>query len=172
MAKTAQKSGRQLLLEIQAANALREALRAMTDDDEAIRDTIEGATDLHAAITAVEADIREDEIFVRGADSIIETLTARKTRFEDRIARRRAAIEQAMVIGELRTLELPDATITLKAVPPKVEITDESKIPAAYWKQPEPALDKSALKAALKDNIAIPGAQLGNGSVTIQIRRS
>lgn len=161
-----------LAKEAAAANALRKALRGMTDDDEAVRDTIEGETSLHDAIVAVMADIREDEILLAGATKMTEAIGSRMERFKARIARRRAAVEQAMQIGEIKSLELPDATITLKAVPAKIEIEDEAKIPSVYWKTPDPTLDRSALAAALKSKTEVPGARLGNGSITLQIRRA
>lgn len=163
---------RALTKEAAAANALRQSLQAITDDPEAIRDTIEGETNLHDAIAAVMDAIRDDEASVLGLVAMIEKLKDRKTRIEERMDRRRTAIEQAMCIGELRSLELPDATLFLRNVAPAVEITDESRIPAQFWKPRDPTLDKSALKDALQNGSQIPGAVLGNGGISLTIRRA
>jgi hypothetical protein len=77
-----------------------------------------------------------------------------------------------MVIGELKTLELPDCTLTIARRAPGLVIVDESRIPSQFWVQPPPKLDKAAVKAALNNNLDIPGAALGNGSVSITIRRA
>lgn len=162
---------RRLARETAAANALRQALVAITDDPDALRDTIEGETSLHGAIASVMGTIQEDETHVLGLAAMIEKLRGRKERIEARVDRKRTAIEQAMSIGELRKLELPDATLFLREVPPQVQITDESKVPAQFWKAADPKLDKAALKAALKEGQQITGATLGNGGVALSIRR-
>lgn len=164
-------SQRDLAKEAAAAAALKEALKIKTDDTEAIRDTIEGETNLHDAIAAVMDDIREDEILVAGIDTMTATLSERKRRLEDRIGWRRAAVERAMLIGELQTLALPDATISLKQIPAGLEIIDEAKLPSRFWKPQEPTLDKKALKDALKAGEQIDGATLNNGGITLAIRR-
>lgn len=163
---------RALTKETAAANALRESLRALTDDSDALRDTIEGEVNLHEAIVAVMALIRDDEASVLGLGAMVEKLSERKRRLGERIERRRAAIEQAMCIGEIQKIELPDATLFLRKVSPDVIVFDESKIPAAYWKAQDPKLDRSALKAALKDGNEVPGCTLGNGSLGLTIRRA
>lgn len=164
-------SQRDLAKEMAAAQALREALKLETDDSEAIRDTIEGETNLHDAIASVMDDIREDEILVAGIEAMSKTLDERKKRLEDRIGWRRAAIERAMAIGELQNLQLPDATISLKSTAKQLVITDEAQLPSQYWKAQDPTLDKKALKDALKDGVDVPGAVLSNGSQTLSIRR-
>lgn len=164
-------SQRDLAKEAAAAAALKEALKLETDDTEAIRDTIEGETNLHDAIAAVMDDIREDEILVAGIESLAGSLSERKKRLEDRIGWRRAAVERAMAIGELPTLTLPDATLSLKTVPQGLTIVDEAKIPAKFWKAQDPVLDKKTLKDALKAGDVVDGAQLTNGGQTLAIRR-
>lgn len=162
-----------LAAEKQAAEALREAMSKLPGmDDETVRDTIEGETDLHGAIAGTVAMITETEIMEAGLAAKIKELVGRQKRYEDRLIFLRTAIEQAMTIGGLKLLELPDATLSLSNRAPGLVITDESRIPPSFWKQPDPVLDKSALKAALKDKQEVPGASLGNGSVSLTIRRA
>ncbi len=165
-------SDRRLALETAAANALREALLTITDDEDAVRDTIEGETNLREAIAIVLADIGEDEILVEGIGAMMKKLAERKGRIEYRIDRRRAAIERAMVVGEIQKLELPLATLSLRKVAPGLEITDEKMIPECYFVAQPPKLDKVALKDDLKAGKQLPGAILGNGSINLTIRRA
>lgn len=169
--------------QMEAANALRDALgassdpeKALFDDDcvdhELVRDMIEGETDLHEMIAATVASMDEDSILSDGLKTLLDALKQRQDRIQKRIAVKRAALEQAMVIGELKTLELPTMTLTVRRTPPSLQITDESSIPPEYWKAKDPALDKRAVLAALKDGAAIPGAQLDNGGVALQLRRN
>ena len=159
--------------QIAAAAALRASIAAIAgDDSEAIRDTLEGSTSLHEAIAAVVAMMAEDEMMIDGIGLRITDLDARRARLKTRIERLRATIEQAMVIGEIKTLQLAEATLSLKNTPRQLEIIDEASIPAEYWKPQDPKLDRSAVKAALKGGATVPGATLTNGGVSVSIRRS
>jgi len=158
--------------ERKAAQALRESMASLRLDEDTVRDTVEGETNLHEAIIAALLEITEFEALRDGVESVITKLAARKESFDNRIALLRSAIEQAMVIGEMESFKSPLATLSIKPTPPKVIVSDEAAIPTEYWKQRDPDLDKRALLAALKDGIEIPGASLSNGGVTLQLRRS
>lgn len=173
-----------LAKEVRAAQQLRQSLKvALGDDCETMADMIEGETNLHEMIGEVDKSIVEDELLVVGLEVMIEGLEKRKFRLSERIGRKRAAIEQALMIAEKKTLELPCGTFTLKDVPPKLDVYDESKIPADYWVPIDPVLDKKNLGKALRENakafkttgapmVEIPGARLGNGGQTLQVRRT
>jgi len=166
------KSEYQLANEIRAAQTLKAALLEVTDDTETLADTIEGATNLHEAITAVMDGITEDEMMIAGLRSMTEQLVNRRLRYENRIDRRRSAIEKAMMVGEIAKLELPQATLSLRKVAPGLDVTDEASIPLAYWKPQPDKLDRTALKDALKGGAVIPGAVLDNGGQALTIRRA
>ena len=157
--------------QIGAAIALKHSLKeTLGDDDEAIRDMIEGETDLHEMIERVVMSMDEDGMLVTGLAARIDELSERKRRIENRISSKRAMVEQAMVIGEVETLERPTFTLSLRRVPPKAEVTDESLIPSSYWQPQPPKLDKKALLGALKEGASVPGATLSNGGIALQIR--
>lgn len=163
---------RNIAKETAAAEALKQVLIGMGEDEEALRDTIEGQTELHGAIAAVMDEINECDILAMGIDKIIEDYKDRLHAVTSRAKRLRTAIELAMMAGKIKTLTLPEATLTLKAVPPSVQVTDESAIPAQYWQAGEPRLSKRMLGEALKGGQTVPGACMSNGGVTLQIRRS
>lgn len=170
-------SDRETLLKLEqekrAAEALRETLGKLPGmDEETVRDSIEGETDLHGAISGAVDMLTDTEVMVEGLDAKIGELQARQKRYEDRRDFLRAAIEQAMVIGNLKKLELPEATLSLGNRAPGLVITDESLVPASFWKQPDPVLDKAAIKAALKEKQQVPGVTLGNGTISLTIRRA
>jgi hypothetical protein len=168
-------SERALSKQIAAASGLRHAMKELNgaepEDTDLVRDMIEGETSLHETIGFVMDQIREDDLLVAGIEAMAKKLEARKERIKHRISRCRGAVEQAMVIGEITKLVLPDATLTIKAVPPKLEIVDESVIPAIYWVPQEPALNRRAVSEALKAGTPVPGATMGNGGIALQIRR-
>lgn len=159
--------------ESQAATALVQSLNyLLADDEEARADAVEGETNLNEAISDAVKRLIELEAMRESIGKMIADLKARNNRFEAQHERIRTAIGMAMEAVNLRKLELPTATISLKAVPPKVEITDESIIPAVFFKTQEPKLDKLELMRALKDKQDVPGAILSNGGLTISVRQS
>ncbi len=161
----------QLNKELNAAITLKASLADMADDVELIADMIEGETDLNEMIGAVFLSIDEDEILVTGIDARTLELSDRKLRLKKRIDAKRASIEQAMSIGEIKKIEAATFTLSLKKVAAGLVINDESIIPTAYWKPQDPRLDKKAVKDALKDDKSVPGATLDNGGIALAIRR-
>lgn len=167
-------AARNLQLETRAAQQLRDVLLAMgCDDSKTLADTIEGETDIREAIRRVYWAMIEDQILIDGLTENIQVLQARKTRIETRVERYRAAIEKGMSAGEISKLELPEATISLRAVAPKLEVVIEALIPERFWIPQPNTLDKKALLTALKEPGAdIPGAALSNGGQSLSIRRA
>lgn len=188
-ASAAQKTIRDLAKEQAAAIALRETLASMTDDVDAIRDTIEGETNLHEVIARIDELILSDECLLDGIKAAKSSLDTRKERVEKRIDFYRGAIEQAMLIAEIRDkLELPTGTISLKKVPSKLEVTEEAKIASTFFTQPDPVLNKKAVLDALKawrdecdaaelegrelPPCPVEGAELTAEGITLAIRRA
>ena len=164
-------AGASLHREIEAARALMANMADLLGDDaELAADTIEGQTSLHEALGRAVARVLELNGLMNGVVGMIATLQDRGERLEKQRETLRTMIAVGMEVGQIKRLELPAATISLRAVPPKVEITNEAEIPLAFWKPAEPKLDKKALLDALKDKQAIPGATLSTGGASINIR--
>lgn len=157
--------------EIEVAKILREQIADLAQGDEDfIRDTIEGETNVREIIAALVANEAEDLALLEGIDALSKRLSGRKERIETRIQTRRALMASGMSIAEIKKLETPGGTIFTKAVPPKAEVVEEADIPPKFFVVPPPKLDRKALLAAMKDGEAVPGARLTNGGMTIQIR--
>lgn len=187
-----------LIKQIEAAKILREQLADLAaDDPEFLRDMIEGETSLHEQIAALVAKIAEDEILAKSIKAYRDDLAARQERIEERAEIRRALAAKAMEVGEIKKIEAPAGTVSVRPVPPKVIVSEEADIPSRFWKPSDPKLDRKALGDALKARAAalseaqeieddeeravameraraefpdIPGATLSNGSTTISIR--
>ena len=184
MEATSQKVGQEstsevpvLSKEIEAAKILLSNLSELADDDDLRRDAIEGETNLFEAIKEAAKRVGEDEAAAAGIDEYINSLKARKDRLTERAKTTRHAIHVAMGIASLQRLETPIATASVAKVNPSVNVTDESAIPAKYWVDGEPKLDKKALLADLKANAGLPedkrshigGAELKPASTTIKL---
>lgn len=139
-----------------------------TDDEQVNHDIVEGETSLLEAIDAALGEMRDCEVIVDGCKSVESQIEARRKKAQDRSTRLRGLIEQAMVVADMSTVKLPTATVTVRSVKPKPVITDEAAIPARYWKQPDPVLDRSAIN---KSDEEIPGVTMSNGGTSLQIRR-
>ena len=153
----------------EAAKALIQSLRG--EDEDTIHDTTEGETGIMEAIDAALAEMDECAAIVAGCKAQIAVYENRVTKFDMRAIRIRALIEQAMMIADLPTAKRPTATVTVKRTPPKPFIADESLIPARFFRSPAPVIDKTAINAAVKDGKAVPGVQMDNGGISLQIRR-
>ena len=154
------------------AKAVSALLQNIPDGDDELReDMIEGETDFKEIVSYILRRTDDDLILVNGIAARIDELKDRAERLKERSKKRVASIEAAMLIADVKKLELPDATVSQKKVPPKIHITDEALIPSKFWKRSDPRLDRKALIDALKSDENIPGATLDNGGVTIQVRR-
>jgi hypothetical protein len=182
--------------EAQAVAALRESLRQMGegDDDTLLVDSIEGQTSLFEIVDVVLDRMTDAEVNIEGVEAVAKNLSGRKARYEQRLKSDRAMLEQAMTIAGLAKIERPTATLSLANRPPSLTITEESDIPANYWKPGDPTLDRKGLAQALKDRAAaiaalpsdpeakaaaiadlppeIPGATLSNGAPSLTLRRA
>lgn len=140
------------------------------EDQELAAATVEGETSLFEAIAGAVDRIAELDIFERVLAEKMKELAERKERFSAQAARIRAAVHVALASANQRSLQLASATVSIRAVPPVVDVTEESAIPADYFRQAEPKLDKLKLLRALKDGEVVPGARLSQPSETLGIR--
>lgn len=155
-----------------AASALLRSMAELVVDDDTAEIIIDTETDLPDAISAALDRIAELEHHREAITARMADLAARKARFADNIEALRRSIQSALEATGVRKLELPVATISLRAVPPSVVITDEAALPAEYKRQPPPVPDKKLIAAALKDGVVIDGAELSNGGQTVSIKRT
>lgn len=170
MTAKAPSAGHELHTQIEAARVLLASYPdIMGDDAKARADAVEGETTLHEAIALGLSRIMEIEILETGIREAMDNLKARASRLGEQKKNLRTSLCVAMELAELPKMETPVGTVSLKRVPPDLEIVDESAIPARFFKPQEPKLDRMGLKAALKANEVIPGARLDNGTLSVQI---
>lgn len=140
------------------------------DDDELLTETLEGETDIHAAIGLGLDRILSLDVLIDGADMALGRIKQRRDRLDRQRQLLREAIAMAMETANVRKIEHALGTVSLRSVAPSVLTPVEADIPSEFWKPQPPKLDRRALLAALKDGRTIPGATLSNGGQTIQIK--
>ena len=115
---------------VEAARVLLANYRdVLGDDAEARADAVEGETSLREAITQGLARIVAIEALETGVSATMANLKARASRLEQQKEHLRTSLAVAMEIGAIKRHETALATITLKPVPAKVEITDDFVAP-------------------------------------------
>jgi hypothetical protein len=139
-------------------------------DDEALRDTVEGVSDLPEIVATILRSHLDDLSLATALRSRLADMQERLSRIADRAEKKRALVASVMERADLRKITDPEFTASLRSTPPPLVITAEGDIPSTYWKPQAPKLDRGSVLAALKAGQFVPGATLGNGGVTIAVR--
>ena len=159
-------------IELQRYHVIRERLvKEFPDaDDETIRDTLEGITDLHEMIAAVIRSALVDEALHSGLRFRVNDMRERLSRLELRAEKKRQLALDAMCEVGLTRLEQPDFTGSARAGSPSLVVIAEDRIPKSYWLTQPPKLDRQAVLAELKRGLEIPGAQMSNPKPVLSVR--
>jgi hypothetical protein len=139
-------------------------------DDEALRDTLEGISELPEMLATILRSQLDDLALAAALKSRLAGMQERLSRIADRAEKKRTLVAAVMERADLRKITDPEFTASLRPTPPPLVVTAEGDIPSTYWKPQAPKLDRGSLLAALKAGECIPGATLGNGGVTIAVR--
>lgn len=151
-----------------AITALLLAHPALKEDDVLRSDMIEGSTPAPEFLSQIVAKINEAKAMHDAVQTRIDELTVRRERFDGRILGLRSLIFKIMNAAELKSMQLPEATLTIKSGQPKVVIADEGLIPALFCRiKKEP--DKKLIKAALEAGDSVPGCMLSNAEPQLAI---
>jgi hypothetical protein len=139
-------------------------------DEETVRHTLEGITDLHEIIAAVIRSALVDEALQTGLRTRTEDMRRRLARLAERGFKKRQLALEAMKEAGLKKLEQPDFTASARAGSPPLIVVSQGVIPEDYWLPQPPKLDRQSLLAALKQGHQVPGAELGNPKPTLAVR--
>lgn len=139
-------------------------------DDETLRDTVEGLTNLPELLARILRSHLDDLALVAALRARILDMQERFARLEVRADKKRALVASVMERADIKKLTEPDFTASLRQVPPGLVVVDERAVPDPFWKPQPPKLDRKGLLAALNAGQSVPGASLGNGGTTITVR--
>ncbi|MGB8710385.1 MAG: siphovirus Gp157 family protein [Methyloceanibacter sp.] len=161
-----------LKAEVQIYNCLRQKVmdQYLDLDDETIRDTLEGITDLHETIAAVIRSALVDEALHAGLRFRLDDMRERLSRLELRASKKRGLALEAMTEVGLSKLEQPDFTASARAGTPALVVIAEESIPGAYWLPQPPKLDRQAILGELKRGLDVPGVQMNNPKPVLSVR--
>ena len=139
-------------------------------EDEALRsDMIEGSTDAFAVLSEIAKAMADAKAMSMAISDNIDALAERAARYDRRGKAMRALAQRIMEAANIRKAELPEATLSIRAVAPSLVITDEASLPDWAWRvKREP--DKAVIKERMKAGDFVPGAEMSNGGSTLSVR--
>lgn len=138
-------------------------------DDVLRADMIEAETPAFDFLDEVVRRIEDTEAHLDGVIGRVKIFKERAERFERRIEALRALAFKVMNAADLKKVELPTTTLSIRNGAPQVVVHDEASLPADCIKTVT-APDKTAIREKLKAGDAVPGAYLSNGEPTLSIR--
>ena len=141
-------------LEIASATyrAIRDRIRVQDPqiDEQTLADTVEGLTDLHEIVQAIIRSALADEAMARGLKCRISDMQDRLERLQDRASKRRQIAKDVMVELDLKKLNAPDFTASIREGIPSLMVLNEDAVPSIYWQPSEPRLNRQELAYELK----------------------
>lgn len=155
------------LTKIQVEAIVRNLRDHFEEDDQLKLDMLEGETDLFELARKLLDGIEADEGDKLVLTEQMDVRKVRRDRCDARIKARREALTALMECGELDKLPLPEATLSLRKLSPKLVVVDPEALPdelCTFTRKPN--------LTAIRDADATPaGCALDNGGVSLTIRR-
>lgn len=161
-------------LDLISIASIRETVRAIDpDDDDLLLGMMEGETDVGELLDELLEIEADTFAYIDANKERIKVLQSRNARLNQRTDAMRAGMHKLLDAAGLRKMERAAATVSIRAVPPKVLGDDITSLPEGLVKVSY-APDKVAIKAWLAQpgNAAPLGWSMSNGGETLSIRRS
>ena len=161
-------------LEIAALSytVIRDRLRAQDPqiDEQTLADTVEGLTDVHEILQAVIRAALADEALVQGLKGRVAEMEDRLARLQDRALKRRQIARDVMVDLDLKKLQAPDFTASIREGMPGLVVLNEDAVPSMYWQPVAPRLKRQELAQELKAGGEVPGVALTDPQPVLSVR--
>lgn len=141
----------------------------LADDADFRRDVFEGQTSLDYVLsklveTSLDAVTMADAIKARKIE-----LGERQARFERKDEATRKLILSVMERAELPKIQLTEATLSMRQLPPSPIVTDATALPDNCVRI-ERKPDMKAIKAEIEGGREVPGVAMSNGRPSLTIR--
>ncbi len=152
--------------------AIRDRIRTQDPqiDEQTLADTVEGLTDLHEIVQAIIRAALADEALATGLKSRISDMQGRLDRLQDRASKRRQIAKDVMIQLDLKKLNAPDFTASIRDGIPALMVLNEDAVPKIYWQPTEPRLMRQQLAADLKQGEEIAGVTLSQPEPVLSVR--
>lgn len=142
----------------------------MADDEFLRADMIEGETDLNEVLTALHRMIEDARALRDGTKSRMDDLNQRRARMDKRMEFGRALIAKILDAADLRKVELPEVTISMRHNGQQmIGDPDPNELPDELVKVTRTA-DRRKIREALEAGAVVPGCVLSNMPPTLTMR--
>lgn len=132
---------------------------------------VEAGSGIEQRVESMVKAIKNLESQAEGAKSEMARLSKRKSGLEGQIAWLKSCIMRELVAEGTRKIKTGFCTASIRKGLKRVEVMDEKKIPAEYFVQPEPRLDKTKIMEAFKnDGEIVAGTEITDGAESLSIR--
>lgn len=157
--------------EAQAAKILLDAVNERFDaDEDAAMTVVEGETSFIEVVDEALERMAVIDAHQEAIDAAVARMKGRKERLDAQAERIKGSLLMALDTVGMKKLERPLATLSLAKSPDKAIVTNEADLPSSFLVEKTTVTpDKKAILAALKEGVAIPGAELSNGGVSLRI---
>jgi hypothetical protein len=158
------------LIELELQNLLAE-FPDLAEDEELRADMVEGSTAAYDVLDRILTKYREAEADALATASRVSRLQSRTDVAEKRATAMRRLALRLMTAGDLKSVKLPEGTLSRVKGRESIEVTHEDVLPEwAFTVKVDKRPSKKAIGEALDAGIAVPGAQRVVGDETLQVR--
>ena len=161
----------------QDTTTLRQHIEALLRDypdlaeDEILRaDMLEGETDIREIVTQIYRLIDDAKALIDGTTNRMDELAARRGRFKQRMEFGRDLILKIFDSAQVRKLELPEVTVSLRSNKPVlIGDRDPRELPDQYVKVAY-SLDRTKIREAIEGGVVIDGFTLSNAPPSLVLK--
>lgn len=151
-------------------DALIAAYPELAEDESLRADMVEGETGLDQVISRALDHMAEADMMVNAISERCSQQQERQKRYERRSDAMRGLIKDLMIHANLKSIPLPEATLTLSRGRETVNVFSAGDLPQGYTRLTV-APDRKAIADAIKGGTDIPGAELVMGEPGLTVRR-
>ena len=139
-------------------------------DPDVLRDTLEGIDgEIEDKADNCAKVIKNLEGESKTIEEEIERLNRKKKGIDNSINSIKKNLERCMIVTGKRKFKTTLFSFGIQKNAPSINVKDESKVPAQFWKKQDPKLDRTSLKEFLKENGNTEYAELVQGE-SLRIR--
>jgi Siphovirus Gp157 len=146
----------------------------LVDGEEAMEDTLEGATELPELLAMMARDAVQAEDYAEAIKGRIQAISERKARLEVRATKLRNAIAWALQEAGWKRIPsdaLPEMSATLSIGKRPLVIENEAEIPSMFLRvKTLTEIKRPELREWLEEGKTMPAARLGNSQPILTIR--
>jgi hypothetical protein len=161
----------------QQTSELRQHIEALLRDypdlanDEFLRaDMLEGETDIKEVLTQIHRMISDTMVLRDGTQPRLDDLVTRRQRFQARIDFGRDLISAILMSADLRKVELPEVTLSLRNNPRQLVGEPDTAVLPDELVRVVRSPDKKKIKEWLEAGREVPGCALDNAAPSLMVK--